>query len=86
MSKAQDSVKIISFFSVPSKDPKRVGLMDRTILYMPIDATGKQVGAGGRYQFSVVMPEEGITEQKVDAALRTDYAKQKPYIDRVVTV
>lgn len=67
---------VISVLDVPSTDPTRVGKMDALITYR-IDPL---------HSFTIRIPAENLTPDKIDAAVRSDYAVRKQYINRVVNL
>ena len=67
---------VISVLDVPSTDPNRMGKMDALITYR-IDPL---------HSFTIRLPAEGLTPDKVDAAVRSDYAVRKLLINRTVNL
>jgi hypothetical protein len=72
----EPTVTVISTLDVPSTDPARLGKMDMMITYR----------SDPLHSFTIRIPAEGITLAKVDAAIRSDYATRKQYINRQVKV
>jgi hypothetical protein len=67
---------VISVLDVPSSDPNRMGKMDALVTYR-IDPL---------HSFTIRLPAEGLTPDKIDAAIRSDYAVRKLLINRVVNL
>jgi hypothetical protein len=69
-------VQVVSVLDVPAQEAARLGKMDALITYR-LDAL---------HTFTIRMPAEGLTPEKVDAAIRSDYNQRKTLINRTVSV
>jgi hypothetical protein len=69
-------VTVVSTIDLPSSDPARLGKMDLLVTYR-VDAL---------HTFTVKIPAENMTPQKFDAAIKSDYAERKVYINRQISV
>ena len=76
MTAEKQKVQLISTIEAPSNKPERVGKSDYFITY--------QVDPLHRYTLQI--PAEGLTTDKVDALVRADYMKRKDFINREITV
>ncbi len=72
----KQTVQIISMLDVPAQTPERLGKMDMLLTYR-VDPL---------HSFTIRIPAETSTPDKIDAAIRSDYAVRKPLINRNVTV
>jgi hypothetical protein len=61
---------------VPAQEAARLGKMDALITYR-LDTM---------HTFTIRIPAENLTPEKVDAAIRSDYAQRKALINRTVNV
>jgi len=76
MSVEKPKVKVVSTIEAPSNNAARVGKMDYYVTY-EIDPL---------HRYTLILPAETLTPDKLDVAVRQDYAKRKDYINREVTV
>lgn len=65
---------LISKTDVPSQDPNRAGKMDAFITYS-IDPL---------HRYTIKVPAEGLTADKVDALIRQDWQQQKLLFNRQI--
>jgi hypothetical protein len=76
MATEKPKVTIVSVVDTPSNEPGRAGKNDAFITYR-YDAL---------HTYTIKIPAEGLTPDKVDALVRTDFAQRKPLINREITV
>jgi len=69
-------VTVISTIESPSNNPARTGKNDYYITYQ-IDPL---------HRYTLVLPAETFTEAILDLAVRQDYKKRQPFINREITV
>ena len=67
---------VVSVLDVPSQDPQRAGKMDALITYR-VDPL---------HSFTIVIPADGLTPDKVSAAVRQDFQKRKAYINQKISL
>lgn len=67
---------IVSVLDVPSQDPKRAGKMDALITYR-IDPL---------HSFTISIPADDLTPDKVATAVRQDFQKRKAYINAKISL
>lgn len=73
---AGQQATVVSMLDVPSTDPTRIGKMDVLVTYR-VDPL---------HSFTIRLQQDGLTPAKLDAAVKTDYAERKVYINRSVNV
>lgn len=72
----KQTVSVVSMLDVPAQEANRLGKMDVLVTYR-VDPL---------HSFTIRIPAEGMTPDKLDAAIRTDYNVRKALINRTVTV
>ena len=69
-------IKIIELRTIPSPDPKRLGRMDRLVIY--------EAGEGNRD--SVLVPNEDLTDETVTAAIAKQLQERGAWIGKKLQV
>lgn len=72
----QTTLTVISTMDVPSTDPARLGKMDALVTYR----------ADPLHSFTIRIPADGLTPPILDAAIKSDWAARKVYINRQIVV
>lgn len=70
----QPTAQVISVLDVPSAEPNRLGKMDALVTYR-IDPLNS---------FTIRIPAEGLTPEKIDTAVRADWNQRKQLLNRTV--
>lgn len=72
----KEEAETLDVRDVPTTEPGRLGKIDKLIVY--------QVGPFRRY--SVRIPEEDLTKEKLKEAVRADWAERKRWIGIKITL